>query len=286
MDDQESPPGDANRISLMAVFASLIGDSPVSAPGFNPWRHAALEMLEDALVHQGRSLPDARAQELQKARSDTYDLASAPDSQLFGTHHPYMQLAAAKECLKLRVQVEAGQGLAVMLALKQCIAHGLIVPGWLAAAFIAKTDAVEGGRARSWDDPLAFGTPYKSGKNISRVHTLRTVAPQAYLDGLQLLTDAPDTPLDKANFYEPLAEKHSMGATQMENALREYCKNSGGAFPWFADIKKRAREGMPIPEALLQLKEDDRFEQWCKNGGNLDQWIATFGKPPASHLKS
>jgi hypothetical protein len=57
-----------------------------------------------------------------------------------------------------RVRVEAGDGLAVLAALKECFFSDVPIPRWLADAFVARVDIVLRDHKTSWDD--AFGKPW------------------------------------------------------------------------------------------------------------------------------
>lgn len=100
---------------------------------FDPW-HATFEEAK-------------AAQEAQDARNGGI---GGPDSPLF-------QFINALQINEQRQKVENGDGFAVLYCIRMCVTSGLVAPEWLAYAFNRRYDAVNWGRAISWDDPLAFG---------------------------------------------------------------------------------------------------------------------------------
>ena len=76
------------------------------------------------------------------------------------------QYFAVRKIMSLRPGVEAGSGFDVLEAVAECARCGLVMPDWLARAFLSRYRAVSHDRAKSWDDPLSFGPPFPKGTNI------------------------------------------------------------------------------------------------------------------------
>lgn len=77
---------------------------------------------------------------------------------------PIFQDAARAALERLRIQFEAGDKMALFAAIRKCANHDLVMPEWVAMAFIRGYDAVLNLRARSWDK--AFGQPYHNGMHL------------------------------------------------------------------------------------------------------------------------
>ena len=63
----------------------------------------------------------------------------------------------------------SGSGFDILLAVRMCACHGLVMPDWLANEFCKRYDSVHFARAGSWDDPSAFGRPTPKGTQIAAV---------------------------------------------------------------------------------------------------------------------
>jgi len=72
-----------------------------------------------------------------------------------------------------RPVIEAGNGLALMSAVNDCLTHGLVAPGWLAECFRKRVSAVADLRVKSWDDPRALGRPFRKGLQLDRAREVR-----------------------------------------------------------------------------------------------------------------
>jgi hypothetical protein len=73
-----------------------------------------------------------------------------------------------KEC---RQQFEAGEKFALTRAIRNCAQHDLVMPEWVARGYIRAFDAVNGFRARSWDEVL--GAPVPKGAHLDTLRKRR-----------------------------------------------------------------------------------------------------------------
>jgi hypothetical protein len=79
---------------------------------------------------------------------------------------PVRQYEAAKKCAAMRAAIENNaedRGFKILRCMRECAAHSLVIPEWLARAYIQAFDAVDSCDAISWDAEIAFGKPYKKG---------------------------------------------------------------------------------------------------------------------------
>jgi len=107
-------------------------------PGFDPWT-----------ADEVQALTAHRADEAAGVRS--------------GPKGAMAQCMAAWRVLALRERIDGagdGAGFDVLEAVSECAMAGLQMPEWLEDAFLQRYRSVQQLRAKSWDDPNAFGPPY------------------------------------------------------------------------------------------------------------------------------
>jgi hypothetical protein len=83
-----------------------------------------------------------------------------------GSKAPALQYSAVKQCRALKDNVIAGDGFDTLTCVRLCAQHGLVMPDWLANAFISKYDPVHHLQVGSWDDAESFGRPYPPKTNL------------------------------------------------------------------------------------------------------------------------
>lgn len=123
-------------------------------------------------------------EEAQAAHEDT----AGPEGAIF-------QWIAAQG-LKNPEQNSEGDGFSVLAAVASCAMHGLVMPDWLARAFLRRYRAVQQLRVDSWDAPEAFGRPYPKGAQITAMRRRRLNRLKVALAVRQFVEMHPDAPLD------------------------------------------------------------------------------------------
>jgi DNA-binding transcriptional LysR family regulator len=107
----------------------------------------------------------------------TLEQAEAADAQYREAHPacqngdpgtPLFQWVALQRIDAQRPAIEAGDGFALLGAIRICANHDVTMPEWLARQFIRRYDLALNCRSGSWDD--AFGLPYPKGTHL---HALR-----------------------------------------------------------------------------------------------------------------
>jgi hypothetical protein len=88
-----------------------------------------------------------------------------------GPDLPLYQWSAMHDLEALKEQFEAGDHFALLLAIRKCANHDLVMPDWVARNFIRRCDQVLGCRQKSWDE--AFGQPYPKGTHIASLRRNR-----------------------------------------------------------------------------------------------------------------
>jgi hypothetical protein len=77
---------------------------------------------------------------------------------------PLYRFYARNDLRSLRERFDRGDRHALMLAIRKCAQHDLVMPGWVAEAYIEAFDRVNHYRARSWD--AVFGSPVPKGAHL------------------------------------------------------------------------------------------------------------------------
>lgn len=201
----------SSATGAVQTFVPAQGSCPVLAgDAFDPWT-AGLE--------------EARAADV---RSD------CGSTEMPASCRPLAQWDAARRVTNCRLAVECGDGFAVLEGVAACVAHGLVVPDWLASAFLSRYRAVQQLRADSWDAEIAFGKPYPKGTQLARLRVRRTARLQVAKLVQEFVAKNPDLPVDVARWEEVgraanvgktlaqelHAEAVSMGLTQPVSELR------------------------------------------------------------------
>ncbi|OIQ72398.1 hypothetical protein GALL_459800 [mine drainage metagenome] len=143
-------------------------------------------------------------------------------------HMPFLQLGAAHFCLSVKADIESGDGFAVMEAIAQCAAHGLVLPNWLSVAFLERYQRVIDGECKGWGEKEAFGSVVPKGKNLAGVVATSKFGPWAYEVAIDLLSTNSSRPID-VWLYEEVGEKIGRKATQVQSLINKYC--SDGFYP-------------------------------------------------------
>ena len=126
--------------------------------------------------------------------------------------NPIFQWANAQYINESRKRIEAGDGFEVLACIRRCVTSGLIAPKWLGMEFNKRYDAVLNCRAKSWDDDIAFGMPYKKGTNISALRKKRILSLAVYNEIRSMLIINPNTPIDEG-LFETVGKKFNLGKT-------------------------------------------------------------------------
>lgn len=128
------------------------------------------------------------------------------------------QYAATRNVLALRPAIEAGSGFDVLEAVGECARCGLVIPDWLAEAFLKRYRAVSQARAKSWDDPQAFGAPYPKSTNVNAVRKARIIGVRLYSEASRLMNYPPH--LSQTDALAQVGEKLGVAKTLAEQYFR------------------------------------------------------------------
>ena len=128
---------------------------------------------------------------------------------------PLFQWASAKYINESRKRIEDGDGFEVLACIRRCVTNGLIAPTWLGKEFNKRYDAVLNCHAKSWDDDIAFGVPYKKGTHINALHKKRKFMFAVFNEIRTIVKENSDTPID-IGLFEAVGKKFNIGKSLAE----------------------------------------------------------------------
>lgn len=123
---------------------------------------------------------------------------------------------------------EAGDGMALLGAIRICANYDLPLPAWAAEAYISAYDTVLNCRSNSWDD--VFGKPYH-GKHLEKRRERLELQSKVWLRVRELRNHDPDIPLngnrEKDGALEIVAEECDIKRTLCSELYYEMQKLVG-----------------------------------------------------------
>jgi hypothetical protein len=115
-----------------------------------------------------------------QAKLETEEILAADPSRSFADPTlPIFRLHGMERLEQERLHFEAGNKMSLLAAIRICANHDLVMPEWVALAFIAGYDKVLNCRANSWD--AVFGNPYSKGKHLAAMRKKRELSPAVWL---------------------------------------------------------------------------------------------------------
>lgn len=132
--------------------------------------------------------------------------------------------------LKKESQKILSHGFGVLEAVAVCARYGLVMPDWLADAYLTRYLAVEQCKVGSWDAEAAFGRPYLKGKQMpglrrsmkNRVLIARAVADE--------IARNPHIVID-VRFWEEIGHRFGEGKTSAQKLHAEAVQNGYAVSP-------------------------------------------------------
>lgn len=139
-----------------------------------------------------------------------------------GFDNPVAQWGAAQQInALLKDKVLAGDGFAVLDAVSRCARSNLLMPDWLAVAFIQRYDQVLNARVGSWDE--AFGAPYPDRARLATARLKRRKVIE-----LMVFFSGPDAPPRGPKGWKLAAEACGITAKQAKQWTPKTRKNVRG----------------------------------------------------------
>lgn len=155
-------------------------------------------------------ISDAYREALRKAQEETEAILAADSSRsLADPTLPIFQFVAQTSLLEEKARFEAGDKNALLGAIRICANHDLVMPDWVARAFIRAYDKVLRHQVATWDD--AFGRPLPKGKHLSAARKKREKSPAVWLEVRHMVEAG--WPIDEG-LFEQVGNKLGLGKTQ------------------------------------------------------------------------
>ncbi len=130
-------------------------------------------------------------------------------------------------------------GFAVLAGVRVCAQADLIMPDWLARAFVARYNKVLNCHVGSWDD--AFDRPYPKGVHLSALHKRRHKKIPAYIAVKKYLEENPEAAINK-KLFNAIGKSLGLGGTLV------------GEYYYDDEVRKLVGEPVSKPGAELNQK--------------------------------
>ena len=108
---------------------------------------------------------------------------------------------------------DTNSGRAILRAIRRCANCDIVMPEWLAQAYISRYDKVVNCQVDRWDD--AFDKPFPKGAHLSALRKKRKSDMAVWVAVRERLDMEPDTAIDKG-LFEEIGKPLGLGATLTE----------------------------------------------------------------------
>lgn len=161
--------------------------------------------------------------------------AQSEVAEPLGPEAPIFRCAAARQLEAALEHSDRASGFDVLHWVSLCAWHGLVMPDWLARAFLRRYRAVQLCLVDSWDAKEAFGRPYKKGAQIAAMRR-RRLNRVAIANAVTTFVEMhPDKPLDPE--WEAIGKKVGESPKNAQKLLAEAIEMGLAFRP--SDIRKR-----------------------------------------------
>ena len=254
MTEQNISPIERSTARLLALIENT-ESAAVDVISFDPWAVAANDLLFSSITNE----PDPENHPVFIEWVRQYHLKVGAQKVWSGPllRSPTEQVYAATFCLESKAAIESGDGFAVMEAIAQCAAHGLVMPAWLAVAFVGRYQRVVSGACKGWGEGDAFGSAIPKGKNLAGLVAVSTFASWAYEVATELLSTNSSRPID-VGLYEEIGVRIGRKATQVQSLIRTFCKDD--FHPPLKYVKAGLLAGRSLVDVFLNW-ENERHEK-------------------------
>jgi hypothetical protein len=124
---------------------------------------------------------------------------------------PLFQWCALQRLEIYRENFQNGNKYSLMLAIRICANHDLILPDWVSKAYITAFDGVQNYRNKSWDE--VFGAPNKKGTNLNASRKKRELKLAVLLEVRRIYFSQLPRPAIDILMYEEVGKKFNIGKT-------------------------------------------------------------------------
>ncbi|MDO8335036.1 MAG: hypothetical protein Q7T35_10255 [Nitrosomonas sp.] len=123
---------------------------------------------------------------------------------------PIFQWFALHELDNLHARYKQGEKFALMLAIRQCANHDLVMPPWVATAYIKVFDVVLNCNSKDWNE--VFGNPIPKGAQLNALRQKRRLKFAVFNEVNDILKRDPSRAIDGILFDE-VGEKFGISKT-------------------------------------------------------------------------
>lgn len=135
------------------------------------------------------------------------------------------QALAAHSITTNRVRIESN-GYALMDAIALVANNGLVMPDWMAKAYLARWRRIVDLEVDSFEK--AFGPlPYKGEKRIRNLKRRRELMPVVSQAVIAAIVNDPHKPMTKDDLFEPIGKELGISGTQADELYREGIRDYG-----------------------------------------------------------
>jgi hypothetical protein len=186
---------------------------------------------------------------------------------------------AAYQLTAYREEILGGGGSEVLKAVAQCALNGLVMPKWLATAYLERYSAVKQCKVGSWDSEEAFGQPYPKGAQLASRRNKRIKRRAVVSAVTEALRRNPDRSINndfweeigeligecKTNAHDLYAEAVQAGWAWSHLVARRLLKHHGWLPPLVPEVF-----GYPLKRPALYLPSEADREAWAMSLPRLD----------------
>ncbi len=147
--------------------------------------------------------------------------AGKPDGRIRGPLEAWESLNNVQRCQERYLTGDKG---AVLDAIAACALDDLVLPDWLARAFLTAYRKVAHYQSKDWNG--VFGPAHKKGTNLNAKQKRRELAPALLNRAIELVKRDPSTAIDN-DFYEQLGKEFNIGKSLAQEYIAWWSKVTG-----------------------------------------------------------
>jgi hypothetical protein len=126
---------------------------------------------------------------------------------------PLFQWETLHQLELLRARYEQGEKFALMLAIRRCANHDLIMPRWVGAGYIVAFDTILNYRSKDWNE--VFGCPIPKGEHLAALRKKRRLEFAVFNEIVEIRQRDPYQAID-AGLFESVGKQFNIGKTLAE----------------------------------------------------------------------
>lgn len=146
------------------------------------------------------------------AASETALMVS-PERSFSDPTLPFFQWVSLHQLDQLQARYEQGEKFALMLAIRKCANHDLIMPPWVATGYIAAFDTILNYRSKDWNE--VFGSPIPKGAHLNALRKQRKLEYAVHNEIVRIRNSELNRAID-AELFESVGKQFNIGKTLAE----------------------------------------------------------------------